>query len=255
VLTKIPPRFIRSAVTDEDATVAGAIELLEELAALAGRPDLADVDLLDVGCGVKFTQAIVNNGLAIASYTGVDVFADMIDYLRVHVDDPRFTYRRIDVRNELYNPVAPPFTVDTDLGVGDRTFDLICLYSVFTHLDPTDYVTMLQVLRPRVRPEGRLAFTVFLDEPTEGGHSLTDFFERMYLEQAVRDGEELPPIEELRAQHTPVPFLDADPTRPLTWALYSREHALELIDGTGWRVDDVLLPTALHQHLVVCSPI
>lgn len=255
VLVDIPPRFIRSAVTDEAATIRGALVLLEELASVTGRRDLDGVDLLDVGCGVKFTQAILNHGLAIGSYVGVDVFADMVGFLQRSVDDPRFTYHHIDVANELYNPDAPPLTAATDLGVGDRTFDLVSLYSVFTHLNPADYAAMLHVVRRSVRPGGRLVFTAFLDEPTEGGHSLTDFRVRVHIEDVRRSGGEPQSVDEARAARTVVPFVDVDPSRPLTYALYSREHALELVDGTGWQVDLVLEPTVLRQHLFVCSPI
>ena len=150
----IPPRLRRSAITEEEATVVGAVALLEQLCALVGVDDLSRCDLLDVGCGVKFTQAILNHDIPIRSYTGVDVYGEMIEFLRANVRDPRFQYHRIDVRNELYNPDAPPMTAETDLGVADRTFDVICLYSVFTHLSPADYVTMLKILRRYVRPEG-----------------------------------------------------------------------------------------------------
>jgi Methyltransferase domain len=90
----------------------------------------------------------------VGTYVGVDVYADMIDFLKQNVADPRFGYHHIDVRNERYNPDACPMTDDTDLGVGDRQFDLICLFSVFTHLNPHDYRTMLRLLRRYCGPTG-----------------------------------------------------------------------------------------------------
>jgi hypothetical protein len=113
---------------------------------------------------------------------------------------------------------------------------------------------MLRIARRSIRPDGHLVFTAFLDEHTEGGHSLIDYLERVYREQARLAGDELPSIEEARAQRERVPFLDVDPTRPLTWAMYMRDYAMELIEGAGWRVDDVREPTALRQHLFTCSP-
>lgn len=255
MLIDIPRRFIRSAITDEEATIAGAVVLLDELAEVAGRDDLGHTDLLDVGCGVKFTQAILNHGLPIGSYTGVDVFGDMVEFLQANVDDPRFSYRHIDVENELYNPGAPPLSAATDFGVGHAAFDVISLYSVFTHLNPIDYVAMLHVVRRRIRPDGRLVFTAFLDEPTDGGHSLIDVLASGVREQIRQAGGVPPSVEEVCAARTILPFVDLDPSRPLTYAMYSPEHAVELIDGTGWQVEQVRPPTALRQHLFVCSPV
>ena len=38
-----------------------------------GLRDLSESDVLDVGCRVRFTQAIINRDIPILSYTGVDV--------------------------------------------------------------------------------------------------------------------------------------------------------------------------------------
>ena len=250
-MLNIPPRFRRSAVTDEAATVVGAVVLLDQLCGLVGVDDLSQCDVLDVGCGVKFTQAILNHDLPIRSYTGVDVYGEMIDFLRANVDDPRFEYHHVDVRNELYNPDAPPMTPETDLGMADRTFDVICLYSVFTHLAPADYVTMLKLLRRYVRPDGRLVYTLFVDELTDGGHGLTDSFHRMLLQDPL--GEPSPAT--TTAGRQVEPYRDVDPSRPLTYALYSREHAHELIEGTGWEPVQLVPPTEHAQHIFVCRPL
>ncbi|MCB0907585.1 MAG: class I SAM-dependent methyltransferase [Nocardioidaceae bacterium] len=223
--------------------------LLGLLADAMGREDLAGVDVLDVGCGTKFSEAIVNDGLAVGSYHGADVNREVIEHLRTHNADPRFSYHHVGVRNELYNPDAPEMGVDTDLGCGDRTFDLICLFSVFTHLAPTDYAVMLRLLRRYVRPDGMLFFTVFLDELTEGGHSFPDIIDRR-----MGGPESGLSIAERQSARTVVPFHDADPSRPLTYAIYAREYAMALIDGTGWEVVEVRDPIREAQHQVVCRP-
>src|SRR4029450_10916443 len=140
----IPTKFNRSAHKDPDATAESAVYLLRYICDKLGLPDLSQQDMLDVGCGTKFTQALLNHGLSIKSYVGVDVYREMIDFLCENVADPRFEYHHVDVQNDLYNPDAPPMTAHTGLGVGHRTFDVICLFSVFTHLAPRDYTTMLR---------------------------------------------------------------------------------------------------------------
>jgi hypothetical protein len=58
------------------------------------------------------------------------------------------------------------------------------------------------------------------------------------------------------ADSAPPPgFRDLDPSRPLLYALYTREHALELIEGTGWRVAGVFPPDLHLQHHIVCTPV
>jgi hypothetical protein len=51
-----------------------------------------------------------------------------------------------------------------------------------------------------------------------------------------------------------LPFRDAYPGRPLQWAVYSREHAIELIEDTGWRIENLYMPEEHIQHHFVCRP-
>ena len=53
-------------------------------------------------------------------------------------------------------------TRDTPLPV-EGDFDVIWLFSVFTHLAPEDADAMLAILRRHVRREGRLLFSALLD--------------------------------------------------------------------------------------------
>jgi hypothetical protein len=143
-------------------------------------------------------------------------------------------------------------TVDTDLGVGQRKFDVICLFSVFTHLAPHDYVTMLRLLRRYIRPSGRLFYTLYVDEVTPGGHGLTDAFARRLQDAAASDPHIAAELQ--RGEYNPPPFVDKDPSRPLNWAVYSREYAHELIVGTGWKPLELFPPNEYAQHQFVCAP-
>src|SRR4051812_12171706 len=109
---EVPPRFHRSGFQDQDGAAKSARFLVKHVCDTLGLSDLADTDLLDVGCGTKFTEAFLNDGIAIQRYVGVDVYGEMIEFLREAVDDPRFEYFHLDVRNELYNPDAQPMTAN-----------------------------------------------------------------------------------------------------------------------------------------------
>jgi hypothetical protein len=136
-----------------------------------------------------------------------------------------------------------------DLGCGERRLDLITLCSVFTHLGPDDFRTMLHLVRRYVEPDGTLFFTVFIDELTVGGHGLAD-----HLDRKLGGGGTDAPLE-LRQVLRPVsPYTDLDPEQPLAYALYSRAHVLDLVDGTGWAIEELRDPVEHAQHHLICTP-
>jgi SAM-dependent methyltransferase len=105
---QIPAEFNRSASSLRDAKAAeeSALFLIRHACESLGLVDLADCEVLDVGCGTKFTHAFLNHDIPVKRYVGVDVYREMIDFLRANVTDPRFEYHHVNVRNELYNPDA-----------------------------------------------------------------------------------------------------------------------------------------------------
>lgn len=231
---------------------------VELLARTIGRDDLAGVELLDVGCGTKIVKTLLDQELAIGHYAGVDAAAPVIDWLRAHVADPRFEFHHLGAHNEMYNPDGAPLESFELLPVGPRRFDLICLFSVFTHLAPHDFVAMLRLLRRHVRPTGSLLFSLFLEDRAhyerfaqaiEAGLASEDPGVRARMARAIE-----------HRQAGPAPggdrrFVDVIPERPLEIARYQREYALELVDGSGWEVVDLRPPERYIQHRIVCRPI
>jgi SAM-dependent methyltransferase len=184
-----------------------------------GVANLAETDVLDVGCGVRFAQTIVNRGIAVKSYTGIEVDERIVDFLNEHVaaHDSRFRFFRWNVRNAMYNPGGVALAGARDFPPLER-FDLIILYSVFTHLDPDDAAVMLQLLRSRARPSAKLFFTAFVDEGI-------------------------------------ATFEDRDAASPLRLATYGRAFMDALIARAGWRVDGFFAgePGRYVQPHFVCS--
>ncbi len=224
---------------DEKASIASAVEIMGVVATDLGLDDLSTIDLLDVGCGVKFTQAVLNEGVPIGSYTGLDIAADLISYLQEQVADPRLSFFHTDWHNERYNPDGQPMTADTTLPIGDQQFDAITLFSVMTHLVPEDFRNLLAILRPHLREGGSLIFSAFLDQTSPGGHG--------YMDALVR---QLGP----EAQGSVDGFRDLDPEIPLKWAMYTEERARELIADAGWTVDALKDPIPVIQHRFICVP-
>jgi hypothetical protein len=57
-----------------------AIWLIRHMCEHLGLDDLGASDVLDFGCGVKFTQAFVNCFQPVRRYVGVDVYREMIEF-------------------------------------------------------------------------------------------------------------------------------------------------------------------------------
>jgi len=237
--------LLRGGFKDDEAAVRYGVWGIEHMCQELGLEDLGETEVLDFGCGFSFTQALINRSLPIRRYVGVDVSEAIIEFLQRNVDDPRFEYQRINAHNEMYNPNGEPLS-ELVLPIGQRKFDLICLFSVFTHLAPHDFETMLRLLRAYVKPDGRLFFSVYIDELTEEGHGLMDKVALAAGDSHVGNIET---------------FQDLNPEKPLDWAMYSERYARELIEATGWRALRLSPPATdpssgriFIQHHFVCAP-
>lgn len=246
-----PTGLHRSAYDDEQEWVNSARFAADLLARTVGSDRLEGIDLLDVGCGIKLTKILIDQEWPIASYAGVDVSDEVIRWLRGRVSDPRFSFHHLAARNELYNPQGAPLAEVEALPIGDRTFDLISLFSVFTHLDPLDYVAMLKLLRPHIRPDGVLLFSLFVKDPNNRIAAM--------LREAL--GSDDPVV----AQHAhdsiarkmvddDALFVDEVPDTPLLRARYDNAYALSLVEGTGWSVSSLEPPDQYIQNYMICRP-
>jgi SAM-dependent methyltransferase len=197
----VPFEFRRGRLKhDERASVEAARVMLDYILESTGFRDYARLDVLDFGCGVKLTQALLQDGRPIRRYFGVDVHPGMIGYLQSKVADPRFEFAVVPFQNDMYNPDGEPMRPDSPLPCGDRTFDLIIALSVFTHLTPHDFQHLLHLLRGHVKPDGRLFLTCFIDETIAWA------------------------------------FHDAVPDKPLLRALYREAFVREMVAAARWEV-------------------
>lgn len=137
--------------------------LLERMRQHVGFDTYAGKAILDFGCGVRFSQAIINAGLEVGSYVGVDNYLEMVEFLQSEVRDSRFMYHHLDAYHPLYNRVGRRMSVNTRLPIAESAFDIVCMFSVITHQNPTDSESIFRMLRRHVAPGGSLFFTYFGD--------------------------------------------------------------------------------------------
>lgn len=167
----VPPKFNRNA---QDVQRAGTPadtgrSLLEYLARRLGRPDLSGLDILDFGCGSRFAEAIIAHKVALASYVGVDVYQEMIEFLAKDASaaDKRLSFYHFDAKNSYYNPQGVAVDLTTVLPFGGGCFDVITMFSVITHQDPTEAMGTLGLLRKYIKPDGRLFFSATVESDVD----------------------------------------------------------------------------------------
>jgi len=218
---QVPGIFARNhpAIREMGVVKTGKL-LIKKSISFAGLDSLADKSVLDIGCGTRFTSAIINRRIPIKSYTGVDVYKPVIDYLKNNVEpyDERFHYSHWDVVNALYNENGMPFSGEADLPI-DKTnrFDLIWMFSVITHQTPEESIALFKILKNYIKSGGLLLFTAHIERNVEK-------------------------------------FVDVVKEQPLMEAQYDYDFMLSLLDETGWEVKSTHpreLP--LHQFCFVCS--
>ncbi len=246
---RVPNELLRGAERRQDAAIDQAVWLIRHMCEDLELADLSESAVLDVGCGVKFTQAFLNKDIPVKRYVGVDVNREVIEYLQSHVHDPRFEFMHLNARNALYNPDGIPMAEEAVLPLPHESFDVLCLFSVFTHLGPDDYRPMLRLLRRFASASSRLYYTLFLNEVTETGHGLVDS-----LSNAAATHPELISPADLDRGDVP-DFVDMNPADPLRWAVYSREYARKLVEGTGWSILSVRPPAQHLQHHIICAAV
>ena len=237
-------------------SVESGVHLIALMSRALNLPNLGSSNVLDIGCGGTFTQALLDRQLPLKRYVGVDVHREMVEFLRMNVDDPRFCYQHMNVHNAIHNPDGEPLHEGTELPLGEETFDIISLFSVLTHLAPHDYVTMLKILRRYVKPNGRLFIELFVNELTTGGHGHADKMARAFARTDASKMDEHRAKFEAAMQQQRVPnFVDVYPDEPLRVAMYSREYALSLVENTGWAVESLNDPEDYIQHYMICRPV
>jgi SAM-dependent methyltransferase len=253
---EIPRAFRRGGkLGDVEASIGDTLDIIKIICRNLGIPDLSHSHVLDMGCGWRMAKTLLDHDLPIAEYVGMDVFAEMIEFLQANVADPRFGFHLLDTHNEMYNPQGRPLAEVARLNVPEGSFDIICLFSVFTHLAPHDYVAMLKLLRSYVRPDGRLIFSLFVNETSASGYGFVDNMQRYWTNNASQVAQYKDRFASHIENQGPPAFVDFDPSQPLKWAIYSRENAIQLVEGTGWEIESLNDPEKCIQHHMVCRPV
>lgn len=124
-----------------------------------------DARILDIGCGIgrktlPLTSYLSEQGL----YVGVDIDERGVTWLSRNITPvhPRFVFFRLDVHNRFYNPGGRIQPSKLILPFPGESFDLVVLWSVFTHMFPGDIGHYVSEIARVLKPGGKLAASYFL---------------------------------------------------------------------------------------------
>ena len=159
----LPPLHLRRYVGPLGSFESSGAEFMGYLRSLAGlRPDER---VLDIGCGCGQMALHLKNYLdETGSYVGVDIHRPSVKWCQQKIArrHKNFQFAHIDVRNLAYNPNAAQRAEAYVFPFTDRSFDLILLKSVFTHMRPPEVSNYLSEVARLLKSGGRCLATFFL---------------------------------------------------------------------------------------------
>lgn len=147
--------------------IGGGLEIggghLAQLRELAGLHPNEQV--LDVGCGVGRTAIHLATYLSRkGAYEGFDIWPEAVEWCQREITArfAHFRFEHIDLFNAAYNPGGTVTASELTFPYEDQRFDLVFLYSVFTHLLPNDLDRYLIEVKRVLKKGGRVLATFFL---------------------------------------------------------------------------------------------
>lgn len=150
------------ASTDSDAVGTGPFNTIGRLElALLQRAGLErSHTLVDFGCGTGRLAVHAIPALPEGHYIGIDVSREMLRRL-----DAKLSALRATCRISLLHQPLDTFPLP------ERSVDMVCAFSVFTHMEHEDTFRYLLDARRIVRPEGRFLFSC-LEMDSAAGRSV-----------------------------------------------------------------------------------
>jgi 2-polyprenyl-3-methyl-5-hydroxy-6-metoxy-1,4-benzoquinol methylase len=244
VLPSLPDAQVQRNFIGSDGDSAlgeafGTYRLIRHLAASLGRPVTRETRILDFGCGWGRTLRFFMRDVPSAHLQGVDVMRDAVDWSRE--TNPWGTFTLI--------PTLPPS------GLPAGQFDLIYLYSVFSHLSEDAQDRWLTELQRLLSPRGLLFATTrdrhFIEDCERARHG-RDLYENCELTAFEGTAAWLERYDRGEYCHTPLELGDVLPNYGETCIpeKYVRRHWSDRFDIRAYLEADL---DHLGQNLIVAQ--
>jgi len=124
--------------------------------------------VLDVGCGIgRMALPLLDFLSPKGSYEGFDIVPHGIDWCKknITVRNSKFRFRLADVSNQYYNPTGTCAAENYKFPYPDKSFDLVFLTSVFTHLPAAAVSNYVAEIHRVMKPGGQCLITWFVLNP------------------------------------------------------------------------------------------
>lgn len=214
---EVPKLFRRGALRSRDlSSLRSGLNILNEIEKF--KP-IEDSTILDFGCGVKIAQALHQKDDPHKKYYGLDVYGEMIDFMsEALADNKKYEFATVPFQNEMYNKNGEPMKATSKLPIKNIKADIICMFSVITHMVPEDSLALLSLLTHYAKKDTRLIFSAFSHK------------------DQTKD------------------FIDDDPKNPLLRAFYNRDFLVDIIGQAGWKIlhERDPIPRAMN-HSFICE--
>ena len=164
----LPPTQFRAAGPLFEANQSFLAYAQADVDLIARFVNLKRASVLDFGCGVGRFYFGLRPSNEPRRYLGVDIKPDVIAWASREITEanPRFTFRRLDIHNERYNPSG---ALDNGAwsSVVTGPFDVIYSYSVLSHMVEADARCVLDMFSRHLAAAGHLFLTAFVGEQPE----------------------------------------------------------------------------------------
>ncbi len=152
-------------VTPSRAVLSSRVEALDFVAHGLVKPQ---DHVLDVGAG-NGRQAIGLLEMGIASYTGLEVIRESVDFgNRVFAAIPQAQFVHLDVANQMYNASGSIQPEEVEFPFESERFNFVVAGSLYTHLERIEVATRYVQETARVlAPSGRAFMSFFRSPPNE----------------------------------------------------------------------------------------
>lgn len=166
--TVLPPRVYRlcgEQFQDDEYFLTSAEKEADRLIQNLGLTSKSRI--LDLGCGYgRLAIGILRRLKTLNGYCGIDVNRSCIRWCRSKIEraNPRFQFIHVNVQNDRYNPKGRSLNVQFRFPLEDQTFDIIYLFSVFSHMRDEDVRVYLSECRRLLKPTGKIFLTAFVED-------------------------------------------------------------------------------------------
>jgi SAM-dependent methyltransferase len=126
----------------------------------------SETRILDIGCGVgRLAIGILSLMEKPPRYWGLDVDTHSVRWCKRHIEakQSRFQFDRVNALNRRYNPSGVDLEASFRLPYENASFELVYLYSVFSHMMPKDVELYLAQFHRLLTTTGEIFLTNFVE--------------------------------------------------------------------------------------------